>query len=132
MSERKYNKEEPLNALISIRVPAALYDKLEAQRQQSNCQSLGQFARKILSEKPIIWIHRDATMDGVAAELAAIKKELNSIGTNINQVTRYFNSTSLPSQKIFEALRILDEYQKITTSCEKVVNIISNIKWSPK
>lgn len=132
MSRQKYNKKEPLNALISIRVSTPLYTRLEAQRQQTNCQSLGEFARKILADKPITWIHRDATMDSVAAELAAIRKDLNSVGTNINQVTRYFNSTSLPSQKIFEALRILDEYKKITASCEHVMSIISNIKWSPK
>lgn len=132
MSERKYNKEQPLNALISIRISAPLFDKLEGQRAQSNCQSLGEFVRKILADKEVIWIHRDATMDGVAAELAGIKKEMKAVGTNINQVTRYFNSTSLPNQKIFEALKILDEYRKITASCERVENMISNLKWSPK
>jgi len=132
MSERKYNKEEPLNALISIRVSAQLYDKLEGQRQHSNCQSLGELARKILSEKEVLWIHRDATMDSVAAELAGIKRELKAIGTNINQVTRYFNGTSPPNQKIFEAIKLLDEYKKVTAPCENVVNIISNLKWSPK
>lgn len=132
MSGEKYNKEQPLNALISIRVSTPLYDKLESQRQQSNCSSLGEFARRILSEKEIIWIHRDSTMDGVAAELAAIKAELRAVGTNINQVTRYFNSTALPNQKIFEALKILDEYKKISGQCEQVATIISNLKWSPK
>src|ERR1044072_3473443 len=95
MSERKYNKEEPLNALISIRVSTQLYDKLEGQRSHSTCQTLGEFARRVLSEKEITWVHRDATMDGVAAELAGIKKEIKAIGTNINQVTRYFNGTWL-------------------------------------
>jgi hypothetical protein len=132
MSERKYNKEEPLNALISIRVSTQLYDKLEGQRSQSTCQTLGEFARRVLSEKEITWVHRDATMDGIAAELAGIKKEIKAIGTNINQVTRYFNSTGIPNQKIFEALKILDEYKKITGPVEKVVTIISNLKWSPK
>lgn len=132
MSERKYNKEVPLNALISIRVSTQLYDKLEEQRSHSTCQTLGEFARRVLSEKEITWVHRDATMDGVAAELAGVKKELKAIGTNINQVTRYFNGTSLPNQKIFEALKILDEYKKVTAPCENVVNIISNLKWSPK
>lgn len=130
MSERKYNTEEPLTALISIRVSTQLYDKLEHQRKQSNCRSLGEFARNILAEKEVIWIHRDASMDGVAAELAGIKNEIKAIGTNINQVTRYFNGSTLPNQKIFEALKILDDYKKTAGPCEKVVNIISGLKWS--
>lgn len=75
-------------------------------------------------------------MDGVASELAGIKKELRAIGVNVNQVTKYFNSKVLPSAKIFEALKILDEYKKVTSKCdgvlkgiEKVSNAI-NKKWS--
>jgi len=132
MSERKYNKEEPLTELISIRVSTQLYNKLEQQRMQSNCRSLGEFTRNILSEKEVIWIHRDSSMDGIAAELAGIKNEIKAIGTNINQVTRYFNGSTLSNQKIFEALKILDDYKKAAGPCEKVVNIISGLKWSPK
>lgn len=132
MSDRKSDKDTLLNALISIRISTELYEKLERDRGKSNCQTLGEFARKILSEKEVIWIHRDATMDGVAAELAGIKKELRAIGTNINQVTRYFNGSAIPNQKIFEALKILDEYKKIERLSQSVLNIISNLKWSPK
>lgn len=132
MGLRKYNKTEPLNHLIGVRVTEQFYNKLEGLRQHSNCQTLGEFARQILAQEEIIWYHKDATMDGVAAELAGIKKELKAIGTNINQVTRYFNGTSIPSQKIFEALKILDDYNKIGLKVDNLLTIISNLKWSPK
>jgi hypothetical protein len=132
MGQRKYNKTEPLKFVISIRLPELFYNKLEEQRKHSNCQTLGEFARNILQEKQVIWYHKDATMDGVAAELAGIKKELKAIGTNINQVTRFFNSTSLPNQKIFEALKILDDYKKVSVQVESIHTLISNLKWSPK
>ncbi|MBL7858173.1 MAG: plasmid mobilization relaxosome protein MobC [Cyclobacteriaceae bacterium] len=132
MGLRKYNKSEPLTHLIGVRVSAPAYEKLEALRKDTNCLTLGEFARRVLQKEEIIFYHKDATMDGVAAELAAIKKELNSIGVNINQVTRYFNSKALPNEKIFEALRILDDYRRITPQVEKLLTIISDIKWSPK
>ena len=134
MGLRKYNKTEPLNQLIGVRVSQRLFDKLEALRKHSNCQSLPEFARQILQDREIIWYHKDETLDTVAAELAGIKKELNSIGTNINQVTRYFNSTTLPSQKIFEALKILDEYKIVTGKVDTLLTLISDLsqKWSPK
>jgi len=132
MGLRKYNKSEPLTHLIGVRVSAQAYEKLESLRKETNCLTLGEFARRVLQKEEIIFYHKDATMDGVAAELAAIKKELNSIGININQVTRYFNSKALPNEKIFEALRILDDYRRITPQVEKLLTIISDIKWSPK
>jgi hypothetical protein len=132
MGQRKYNKTEPLTNLIGVRVSAQFYEKLEALRQKSNCQTLGEFARRVLQKEEIIWYHKDASMDAVAAELAGIRKELNAIGLNINQVTRYFNGTTIPNQKIFEALRILDDYRKVSTPVERLMKIISEIKWSPK
>lgn len=132
MGERKYNKHEPLSHLIGVRVSEQVYLKLDAQWKETNCQSLGEFARRILVKEEIIWYHKDASMDGVAAELAVIRKELNAIGTNINQVTRYFNSKNLPSEKIFEALRILDDYKKVSAPVDKLLTVIAGIKWSPK
>lgn len=134
MGLRKHNTTDPLNHLIGVRVSQQLFDKLEGLRKHSNCQSLGEFARQILQDKKIIWYHKDETQNTVAAELAGIKKELNGIGTNINQVTRYFNSTTLPSQKIFEALKILDEYNKVTGKVDALLTLISDLsqKWSPK
>lgn len=127
MSQRKYNMDEPLNHLIGVRVSEAFYNKLEGLRKNSNCQSLGEFARMILQKEEIIWYHKDASSDNVTVELTAIRKELNSIGTNINQVTRYFNGNTIPNQKIFDALKILDEYKKITSHSDKLLTVLDNI-----
>jgi hypothetical protein len=87
----------------------------------------GEMARRIVCRERFVFYTRDATMDGVTAELAGIKKELKTMGVNINQVTRYFNSKALPSAKIFEALKILDEYKKVTLKCDAVLNGIEKI-----
>src|SRR5688572_14410778 len=121
MSQRKYNTEEPLNHLIGVRVSEAFYNKLEGLRKNSNCQTLGEFARMILQKEEIIWYHKDASSDTVTVELTAIRKELKAIGTNINQVTRYFNGSTIPNQKIFDALKILDEYKKVTSQVDKLL-----------
>lgn len=119
--------EEPLNHLIGVRVSEAFYNKLEGLRKNSNCQSLGEFARMILQKEEIIWYHKDASSDAVTVELTAIRKELKSIGTNVNQVTRYFNGSTIPNQKIFEALKILDEYKKVTSHSDKLLTLLDSI-----
>ena len=134
MTRKKYNKSEPLKHLIGVRISEQFFNKLEGLRKETNCQTIGEFARQILQREEIIWYHKDSTMDSVAAELSGIRKELNSIGSNINQVTRYFNSKALPNQKIFEALKILDEYKKVGGKVDNLLTIISDLsqKWSPK
>jgi len=134
MTQRKYKKTEPLNRLIGVRVSEKFYNKLEDLRRNSNSQSIGEFARMILQREKIIWYHKDESMDATAVELAGIRQELKAIGTNINQVTRYFNSKTIPAQKIFDALKILDEYKKIENKVDRLLNAISDIsnKWSQK
>ena len=134
MTQRKYNKTEPLNRLIGVRVSEKFYNKLEDLRRNSNSQSIGEFARMILQREKIIWYHKDESMDATAVELAGIRQELKAIGTNINQVTRYFNSKTIPAQKIFDALKILDEYKTIENKVDRLLNAISDLshKWSQK
>ncbi len=127
MGQRKYSKSEPLDHLIGVRVTEQFYNKLEGLRKNSNCQTLGEFARQILLQEKINWYHKDATTDAVTVELTGIRKELKSIGTNINQVTRYFNGTTIPNQKIFEALKILDEYKKVSDKMDKLLTVLDGL-----
>jgi hypothetical protein len=127
MSQRKYNKTEPLDHLIGVRVTEAFYNKLEGLRKNSNCQTIGEFARMILQKEQIIWYHKDASADAITVELTGIRKELKAIGTNINQVTRYFHGTTIPSQKIFEALKILEEYKNVSGKTDKLLTVLDGI-----
>jgi hypothetical protein len=97
----------------------------------SNCRSLAELARAILYREQIIWYHKDAKLESTAIELAGIKKELNAIGRNINQITHRFHSTDLPNQKMFHALKISDEYKKVGDKVDKllVTTAIISKKW---
>jgi hypothetical protein len=127
MTRRKVEETELLIHKIGLRVSDPFYKKMEGWLSQSNCQSMGELARMILYKEEIIWYHKDMTTENAAVELTGIRKELKSIGTNINQVTRYFNGTTIPNQKIFEALRILDEYKKVNDKVERLQVMIAEL-----
>ncbi len=127
MTRRKVKDEVRLGRRITFRLSIPFYGKMKGWLANSNCRSMGEMVRHIICKERIIFYTKDATMDGVAAELAGIKKELRSIGVNVNQVTRYFNSKALPSAKIFEALKILDEYKKVAVKCDAVLACIDRI-----
>mgnify|MGYP000901885760 CR=1 FL=1 len=128
---RKQKQKERLAKIFSVRVSERFFNRLEEIRKNSNCQYIGEVARRILYREEIIWYHKDASMDSTLAELALIRKELNAIGININQITRHFHSADTPNQKIFQALKIVDEYKKVGQKLDRVMDVTSEIakKW---
>jgi len=127
-------ERELFDKVISIRLTTALHNKLKRLSAQSNCKKLGEFTRKVLMKEEIIIYHRDASMEDVAFELAAIRKELHSIGVNINQATHFLNGTQVPVQKLYHARQVADEYKKVTYKVDQVLAVISNVqkRWSSK
>ncbi|MEZ4945124.1 MAG: plasmid mobilization relaxosome protein MobC [Cyclobacteriaceae bacterium] len=128
---RRRSSKEGLTRIFSVRVSDRYYKRLEEIKKNSNCQYIGEVARRILYREEIVWYHKDASMDSTVAELTLIRKELNAIGININQITRHFHSADIPNQKIFHALKIVDEYKKVGQKLEKVMSVTSEItkKW---
>jgi len=131
---RKQKHKERLTRIFSVRVSDRFFDRLEEIRKNSNCQYIGEVARRILYREEIIWYHKDASMDSTIAELALIRKELNAIGININQITRHFHSADTTNQKVLQALKVVDEYKKVGHKLDRIMDITSEItkKWLQK
>jgi hypothetical protein len=127
MTRKKIDEAERLIHKIGLRVSDPFYKKMEGWLAQSNCQTIAELARLILYKEEIIWYHKDSSSDTITVELTAIRKELKAIGTNINQVTRYFNGTTIPNQKIFEALKILDEYKKVSEKANMLITLLDGM-----
>jgi hypothetical protein len=134
MKKQTDDKKNELSCKIGLRVSEEFYDKLVGWTKSSNCRTVTELARKILYEERIVWYTKDSRMDATAAELAAIRRELRAIGININQVTKHFHSTDIPSQKIYDALKILDEFKIVSTKVDALLEAISNFsdQWSPR
>jgi len=64
-------------------------------------------------------------------EMALIRKELKAIGVNINQQTRYFNSTKSEAQKAFYVIKTADLYKQVGSKVEELLVIINRMaeKW---
>jgi len=134
MTRKKVDPTTKLSKKVFARVSESFFEKMETWRSNSNCRTMAELTRKILYKEEIIWYHKDASLESVINELSGIRKELNAIGNNINQVTRFFNSASLPSEKWNEAARILAEYNKTGAKINALLSIIAGLsdKWSPK
>ena len=132
MARKKIERaEELLSRPIAIRVTRQEYRRLEGIRQKSDCHSIGEVIRRILSGSPIKLFHIDASLDGPMEEIAGIRQELRSIGININQITRHFNTSNRERQRVFLAHQALEQYAKTEAKVNLLLSIISQLakKW---
>lgn len=62
---------------------------------------MAEFVRAIIQKEKINWYHRNAELDALAVEFGLIRKELNAIGRNINQITKAFHHTDSPAYRSY-------------------------------
>lgn len=128
------NREALLTHTIIIRINEPLFKRLEKLVQESDCWSIGEAARRILSRKRINCFYRDISMNGPMEELARIRKELKAMGVNINQQTRYFHASESVAERTFYAMKTAEQYEKIDTKVDRLLEIVSTLaqKWLTK
>ena len=127
MTRRKVDTVVKLTKKITIRVSIPFYQKMEKWLAQSNCQTMAELARGMVYKEQIIWYHKNAELESTALELAGIRKELNAMGKNINQITNQFHIADTPNQKMFHTLKVADEYKKVGTRVDQLIAMVSEI-----
>jgi len=135
MSRKKSpHPEQLLTHRIRTRVTAATYQKLEKLRQESDCQSVGEVARKILSGEKLNVFYRDISLNAPMEEMALIRKELKAIGININQQTKRFHTSKSEAERAFYVNRTATLYQRTEAKVDSLLTIISQLaqKWLPR
>ena len=125
MPRRKATDQDSiLSHPIIIRVTATAFNKLEDIRKDSDHKTIGEVARKILSNRKIKLFYHDISMNGPMEELALIRKELKAIGININQITRSFNADKAGTHRAFYVLKVADQYQIVDEKVNRLLTYV--------
>jgi hypothetical protein len=128
MARRKSATPEKLfTCSIRTRVTAATFRRLEKMIGKSDCHSVGEVARKILSNQEIKVFYVDASLDQTMEQLALIRKELKAIGININQITKRYNSTWEEKGKAFYAIKVTELFKPVEERVDKLLVIVSKL-----
>jgi len=125
------DQEAILSHPIIIRVNETVFNRLEEIRKESDYQTIGEVARRILSNRKIKLFYQDISMNAPMEEMALIRKELRAIGVNINQITRGFNSSGTEAGRAFYSIKAAEQYHKVDEKVERLLAIISQLaeKW---
>jgi hypothetical protein len=123
--------EELLTHPVILRVTKTAFERLEKLQAESDCGSVGEVARKILSNDRIQLFYKDISMNGPMEEMALIRKELKAIGVNINQITRSFNTDKLGRYKDYHTRKVAEQYQLVGNKVDRLLAMISQLaeKW---
>lgn len=78
-------KQELRDKWVNTRFNKTEYDALQKLFRQSACRDLADYIRRVALNKPINIRYRNQSLDDFLADMIALRKELNSIGTNFNQ-----------------------------------------------
>ena len=126
------NEAEILSHNMIVRVSELQFNKLEKLRAESNCQTVAEIVRRILSGKKINCFYTDVSMNAPMEELVSIRKELRAIGININQITRTFNQEkTTESSRTYYVLKVADLYKKVDEKMDRLLVLIGKLteKW---
>jgi len=115
-------------------LPVTAYNKLKSQVQQSNASTVGELVRKIVTNEKVTFFVKDISMEEPTAALIKIRKEVNAIGVNINQLTEICHTIDSDEQKIDSMLKVAELYRQMMDKVSEVWKQVSemSLKWSAK
>lgn len=75
-----------------LRLTENEHNILKKKLTTTTCHQISDYVRRVLFECPVTVKHRDQSMDDFMNELIALRRELNALGNNFNQVVKKINS----------------------------------------
>ncbi len=131
MSREKAGEKKILRNEIKTRVNDQKYWELSELLSKTRCHTMSELVRNILYNRPVKVFTIDETFHQQMEELSAIRKELKAIGININQITRYFNSATDSTQKLFHSFKVDTHILEVSDKVESLLEIVSKLseKW---
>lgn len=77
---------------VTIRFTETEYERLIKAYKKSTCRELVAYARRVLGAKPVTVLYRNQSLDESMQELIRLRRDLNAIGNNFNQIVKKINS----------------------------------------
>ena len=84
--------------IIGLRLTPEEYSDVEKRWKASTSRKLSDFVRHIIFEKPVVTTYRNKSLDDFMSESIRLRKELNSIGNNFNQVVKKLHTLDQASE----------------------------------
>lgn len=119
---------------ISFRVKAEEYQQIEKHFKNSAHRKLSEYARRVLLQQPVHIKVRNQSADDLLAVFLQLKRELNAVGNNLNQVVHKLHTLDrIPEFRSWIALHESTRQtveKKVADICLRMDEI--HRQWLPK
>ena len=131
MGRRKAEDQSKKHYAVTTHLTAVKYQELQELLSKSPNLGMSALVRAILENKPVKVVVRDETQDLWIQEMGNLRTEIRSIGVNINQITRAFNSYPEPFIKLLYAKKAFAEYQHLQPLITQLLLLMQKVskKW---
>lgn len=90
---------------VTVRFNEMEKARLDKLYKKTTCNSLGEYIRSVLLKEPVLVRFRNQSADDFLEEILLLRKELNAIGNNFNQlVHKLYTLDSMPEIKAWAIL----------------------------
>jgi len=129
MSSRKTESKRTL--WIHIRLTPAESEKINNWYHKTTCRDLSSYARKVLLNKPVTILNRNASFDQFIGESILLRNELSAIGSNLNQMAKKINSYTTEPGNTLITQSFLMTKNKVNTKISEIKDHLNTIaaKW---
>lgn len=120
-------KKETRSRKITVRLTLKEFNVLHAQYKKSTCREMSEYVRAILLKRQVAMNYRNQSLDDLIEELKSLRRELNALGNNFNQVVKKLNA-SQQTHELIQYSSVASLFQKtllgkVESIKEKVGNI---------
>lgn len=84
---------------VHLRLTPSEYRQLQSKYKKTTCRKLSDYLRAVIFDKAVITKYRNTSIDDALAEMSVLNKELNAIGTNINQMAKRMHTIQFPEMR---------------------------------
>ncbi|MFP9097744.1 plasmid mobilization protein [Flavobacterium sp. RHBU_24] len=111
---------------LHLRLTPDELKELHGKFSKTTCRNLSQYARIILFNRPVVAFYRNKSQDDLIQQLAALNRELESIGNNLNQVTKKMHTLQPPEQRLW-GLQFKGQAEAVLLKIDKVKEIMQQL-----
>ena len=127
MRKKRVSEDKELRYRIYTRVNESKYKELTSILEGNPRNDMSSLLRSIIYNRRIIVFTKDRTLDTTMEELSRLRSEIRSIGVNINQITKYFNTYPEAHRKKLYAAMAFKEYLAIESKADALLQIIEKL-----
>lgn len=123
----KKQKPAVRSKMVTLRMNSDEFSILEKNRKKTTARTNSNYLRKLSQQQPVTILYRNASIDSFAKEIIALRKEMNAIGVNFNQVVHKLHTLNkIPEFRLWAntydqtRIALLQKSQNIYTQIQKI------------